>query len=170
MKSKRLDVRRLLGWQLCAFLLISWPSTLFAQGPGDNVNDFLELAASEIRDKTKEIIGGSMNFSEEEGKAFWPLYEKYEDESGKITDEMIALLKDYEANIANLSDAKSKELADKVFDIDERKVRLNRKYYTEFCKVLPPTRVLQFFQLMRRIDTLVNLRIASVMPMIGEDW
>ena len=170
MKSKRLDVKKLSSLPLCVLLLIVWPSMLLAQGPGDNVDAFLELAASEIRGKTMEIVKGSMNFTEEEGEAFWPLYRKYEYESVILTDEMIALIKDYEANLETLDDAKAKELAERVFQIDEKEVRLNKKYFKEFSKVLPPKRVLQFFQLSRRIDTLVDMRIASILPMIGEDW
>ena len=154
----------------CVFLLILCPCMLVAQAPGDNLDAYLDLAASEIRDKTMEIVKGSMNFTEEEGEVFWPIYRKYEYESILITDEMIALIKDYEANLDTLDDAKAKDLAEKVLQIDEKEVNLNKNYFEEFSKVLPATRVLQFFQLMRRINTLVDLRIASIVPMIGEDW
>jgi hypothetical protein len=161
---------KLFSLPLCLFLLVGWASSAFAQGPGDNVNDFLDLAASEIRERTREIVSGSMNLTADEGKAFWPLYRKYEYESILITDEMIALIKDYEASLSTLDDAKAKELADRLFTLDEKVVQLNIKYFEEFSAVLPAKRVLQFFQLARRIDTLVDLRIASIVPMIGEDW
>jgi hypothetical protein len=170
MKPARLAATRICCMGFCLLLVIALPSAALAQDASDNLHVFLKLTTSEIRAKTTEIVSGSMNFTEEEGKAFWPLYRKYEGESGAITDRMIALIKDYKANLKALSDAKAKELAEKVFEMDEQKIRLNRKYYGEFCKVLPPTRVLQFFQLSRRIDTLLNLQIASILPMIGEDW
>ena len=161
---------RLFSLPLLLLLLVPWTSTVFAQGPGDNLDDFLDLAASEIRERTREIISGSMNLTEDEGKAFWPLYRKYEYESILSTDEMIALIRDYEASLSTLDDAKAKELADRLFTLDEKVVQLNQKYFDEFSTVLPAKRVLQFFQLARRIDTLVGLRIASIVPMIGEDW
>jgi hypothetical protein len=170
MRLKGLDAKKISSLPLCAALLILFPSILPAQGPGDNIDAFLELAAPDVRDKTMEIVKGSMNFTEAEGEAFWPLYRKYEYESVLISDEMLALIKDYEASLDTLDDAKATELAERVFQIDEKKVLLNKKYFKEFSKVLPPTRVLQFFQLARRIDTLVDLRIASILPMIGEDW
>jgi len=154
----------------CALLLLSLPSAAPAQAQGGNLKSYLELAAPELRSKTMEIIEGSMNFTEEEGKIFWPLYKKFEQESGVITDRTVAMLKDYQANVKALNDEKARELAERVFEIDGQKLALNKKYYHEFSKVLPQTRVLQFFQLFRRIDTLVSLRIATVLPMIGEDW
>lgn len=170
MKSKRLSAKKLSSLPLCALLLIVCPSVLPAQGPGDNLESYLELAVPEIRGKTAEIVKGSMNFTEEESEAFWPLYRKYEHESVAIGDEMIALIRDYQASLDTLDDEKAKELADRVFQIDEKEVRLNKKYFKEFSKVLSPKRVLQFFQLTRRIDTLIDMRIASILPMIGEDW
>ena len=170
MKPERLAITKVCCMGFFLLLIIALPSAAPAQDANDNLRVFLELTTPEIRAKTGEIISGSMNFTEEEGKAFWPLYRKYEGESGAITDRMIAVIKDYKANVNALSDAKAKELAEKVFEMDEQKIRLNRKYYREFCKVLPPTRVLQFFQLSRRIDTLLSMQIASILPMIGEDW
>ena len=150
--------------------LTTLSSEASAQGSQDNLKAYIELAAPDIRAKTMEIIKGSMNFTEEEGKVFWPLYREYESELGAITDRTVAILKNYETNRKTLSEAKAKELAQQVFEIDEQKLNLNRKYYAEFSKVLPQTRVLYVFQLFRRIDTLLSLRIASILPMIGEDW
>jgi hypothetical protein len=170
MKSNRLCAMRICGVGLFALLLTALPSVAPAQGPGDDLKALLDLTPSEIRAKTADIVGGSMNFSEEEGKAFWPLYREYENELGALTDRMIAVIKDYQANVKALSDTKAKELAEKVLDIGEQKAGLDRKYYGKFVKVLPAARVFQFFQLFRRIDILVNLRIAMMLPMIGEDW
>jgi hypothetical protein len=170
MKSERLDMIKAYCMGLCALLLIALPSAARAQSAGDNLSVFLELTSPEIRAKTMEIIRGSMNLTEEEGKVFWPLYKKYEAESGALTDRMIALIKDYQANVKRLTDAKAKQLAEDVLEMDEQKVRLNRKYHREFSKVLSPARVLYFFQVSRRIDMLLSLQIAKALPMIGEDW
>jgi hypothetical protein len=170
MKTAKLDAAKIFCMGLCGLFLVASPSAAPAQGRGDDLNAYLKLTSFEIRAKTVEIISGSMNFTEEEGKVFWPLYKKFEYESDAINDRMTAVIKDYKANVKKLSDAKAAELAERVFEMDEQKVRLNKTYYKEFSKVLSPTRVLQFFQLSRRIDLLLSLRMASILPMIGEDW
>jgi hypothetical protein len=83
---------------------------------------------------------------------------------------MIALLKDYSASRKTLDAARAKDLAERLFKIDGQRVNLNKKDFKKFSQALPPPRVLQFFQLSRRIDLLVNLRIAATLPMMGEDW
>jgi putative heme degradation protein len=169
MKHQRIAALSICSAWFFALLFVVSPLTAPAQDRSANLNDFLKLGVPQLQAKTAEIIGGSMNFTEAEGKVFWPVYKRYESESHSITDQLVAILKEYEANVKTLTDAKANEIARKVFDIDEQKVRLNRKYYKEFCKVLPATRVLQFFQLMRRIDTLLNMGIASILPMVGEN-
>jgi len=170
MKSEMFDATKICGMGLFMLCLFASSSAALAQNRGENLKAYLELTAPELGARSMEIISGSMNFTEEEGKAFWPLYKKYETESLAITERMIALLKDYQANLKSLSNAKAKELSERVFEIDEQKIHLNKKYYREFSRVLTPTRVLQFFQISRRIDTLMSMQIASILPMIGEDW
>ena len=136
---------------LFTVFLFALPSTTPAQGPGDNLKAFLDLGAPQLRAKTQEIISGSMNFTEAEGKVFWPLYKEYDREWGAITDRSIALIKDYQANVKNLSDAKAKELAEKVFEISEQKGALNRKYYKKFIEVLSPGGCFSFSSSSHRI-------------------
>ena len=167
MKPEKLHLR---ACCIGLLFLTALSTPAYSQGKSNDLKAYVELAAPEIRAKTTEIVQGSMNFTEEEGKVFWPIYKRYEHELGSITDRTIATLKDYEANRKTLSNTKAKELAEQVFEIDAQKLNLNKKYYGEFSKVLPHTRVLQFFQLFRRIDMLLSLRIASILPMIGEDW
>lgn len=170
MKSAQLYGIRFYCGMLCMMVFIGRPSVAPAQGPEDNLSAYLQLTDSAIRAKTNEIVSGVMNFTADEGAAFWPVYRKYEFENGKITDQMMAVIRDYKASLDTLDDAKAKELAEKVFQIDAQTVRLNQKYYKEFCKVIPPKRATQLFQLLRRIDLLVNLKMAAMLPMIGEDW
>jgi hypothetical protein len=170
MKLEKLNVPKACRMGLCALLLIALPAAAPAQGQGDKLGSYLTLSTSDIRARTMEIIRGSMNFTEEEGKAFWPLYGKYEQESGALNDRMIAIITDYQANVKTLSNEKANRLSEEVLELDAKKVQLNKKYYKEFSKILPSIRVLQFFQLARRIDTLLSMRIASILPMIGEDW
>ena len=155
---------------LLTFTAISGPFAVLAQTLEDDLSDFVQLSASDIRNASKQIVSGVMDFSEEEGNAFWPVYDKYELEYGKISDKMQVLIKDYQAHRETMDDKKAKELADRMFKIDDEKIRLQKKYYREFCKVITPIKATKLFQVLRRIDMLVALKIAATVPIIGEDW
>ncbi len=155
---------------LFAHAAIKSAPAAFAQTLEDDLSEFVQLSASDIRNLTKNIVSGVMDFTEEEGNAFWPVYEKYETEYDKISDRMQAVIEDYQANRDTMNDKKAKELAESTFSIDEEKIRLQEKYYKEFCEVIAPKRATQLFQVLRRIDLLINLKIAATLPIIGEDW
>ncbi len=147
----------------------SAPSSL-AQTVADDLSEFVQLSASDIRNMSRNIISGVMDFTEEEGTAFWPVYEEYQTEYDKISDRMQAVIEDYQANLTTMDDNKAKDLAERTFRIDEEKTRLQNKYFKEFCKVIAPKRATQLFQVLRRVDLLINLKIAATLPIIGEDW
>ncbi len=170
MKSMCLNGTKVFFLMLFILTGIGDSRVALAQGPEDNLSAYLQLAASDIQAKKKEIVSGVMNFNAAEGNAFWPVYRKYEFEYGNISDRLQAVIRDYQANRNTLNEAKAEELAQRVFKIDEQKVRMSQKYYREFGKVITKKRATQLFQLLRRIDLLVDLKIAAMLPMIGEDW
>ena len=86
MQSVVLNKTRICRLVLCALVSVIWPSGIFAQGPEDNLAAYLQLAEFDIRAKTMQIVSSTMNFTEAEGAAFWPLYRNYEFESGTISD------------------------------------------------------------------------------------
>jgi hypothetical protein len=170
MKSEKRNGAGIRCLMVHALILMGSLSAASAQGPEDNLSAYLQLAASDIRARTTVMISGVMNFSAAEGDAFWPVYKKYEFEHGNISDQMMAVIKDYKASLQTLDDAKAKMLAENVFKLDEQKVRLSKKYYKEFSKVIGAKRATQLLQLLRRVDLLVDLKTAAMLPMIGEDW
>jgi hypothetical protein len=63
-----------------------------------------------------------------------------------------------------MTDADAKALSGKAFDLQSRRVDLQKKYFKEFNKQLPATVVARFFQLEHRLDLLVDLKLASQLP------
>ena len=155
---------------LLTLIGIGSSSASLAQGLEDDLKDLMQLSASDIRGMSVNIVKGVMDFTEEEGDAFWPVYQNYESEYGEIFDQMQAVIEDYKTHRDTMDDKKAKELAESVFNLDEKKVLLIKKYYVEFCRVITPKRATQLLQVLRRIDLLVNLKIAATLPIIGEDW
>ena len=61
-------------------------SSIFAQDI--NKEDFnayyVELLRSDIKFQKKFLVTQTMNFSEEDGSVFWPIYKEYEKEIDKL--------------------------------------------------------------------------------------
>lgn len=128
--------------------------------------DFIELLRTDVRAQKKAIITEAMDFTEDQAAKFWPIYREYEFEFAKIGDERVALITDFANNYENMTDEKAKEITDKALNIEEQTLKLKKKYVGKFSKVLPATVVARFLQVENQINNLVNLQIASELPLI----
>ena len=81
-----------------------------------------------------------MQFSEEESKAFWPIYDGYEREMLKLTDRRINNIKRFAENYEDLSDDVIDEIWQESMSIAESEIELDKEYYSKYKDVLPTRR------------------------------
>ena len=127
---------------------------------------YIELLRSDVKTKKVAIITEVMHFTNEEANAFWPMYREYEFELTKIGDGRLELIKDYAQNYETMTDEKAKELVDRALRLEGKRTKLKKKYFKKFDKVLPSKTVAKFFQLENQINLLIDLQIASELPLI----
>ena len=131
-----------------------------------DATSFIELLRSDIKAKKTEFISQGLNLPEEYSAKFWPVYRKYQFELDALNDESLQLLRDYAANYENLTSQKSTELTKKSFEVQEKKLKLRRTYFDEFNKILPPKMAAKYAQLDNRINLLLDLQLASKIPLV----
>jgi hypothetical protein len=127
---------------------------------------YLELLRSDLKANKVAIITAVMDFSEQEADVFWPIYREYELELSKLGDQRVALIKDYADNFTAMTDEKAKELVEESFDLKKKQNDLLKKYFKKMDKVLPTTRAARFAQLENQILMMVDLQIASELPLL----
>ena len=130
------------------------------------LNSYISLLRSDLRAKKNGIIAESLSLNESESVAFWPVYKRYEGDRTKLYDARLRLIKDYADNFSTMSDAKARELSQRAFNLEEERVRLRRGYFKQLEKILPGRTLARFFMLERRIELLVDVKIASEIPII----
>ncbi len=133
---------------------------------GRDVNSEIEALRADLAANKVEIIKEGMQFTPQESSVFWPIYKQYEAQLSKLNDERIQLVKSYSEKFTTLSDADAKVMAEKAFDLESRRTELKKKYFKKFNAQLPATTVAKFFQLEHRLDLLVNLQLASELPLL----
>ena len=94
------------------------------------------------------------------------MYEQYNAEKVKINDEQLVLIKDYATNFESLTDNQAQMLVNKWAQADQSAVQLRMKYIPVFQSVLPGKQSALFFQLDRRIAVLLDLQLASEIPLV----
>ena len=135
-----------------------------AQTQEASIGSTIESIRADMQADRAKIINATMNFSEKDSAAFWPIYRKYEYERSTLDDRRVAVIKDYAAKFQTLNDADAKAMAERMFDCDSGLAALKKKYFKKFNAVLPALTVTKFFQLEHRIDLLMDMKVESSLP------
>jgi hypothetical protein len=131
-----------------------------------NLNAYAELLRSDLRAEKANIITEVMMFTDAEEAKFWPVYREYEAELEKINDDRIALITNYAASYASLTDETADRLARTAIDLEGRRQALQAKYYDRFRAVLPAKTAVRFLQVEHQILLLLDLQIAASLPIV----
>jgi len=126
----------------------------------------IELNRLALQRQRNELVNQFMKLNLKEVGAFLPVYEAYRTEMGKIGDRTQKLIIDYANNQENLSDQKALAMLDESLKIKEAELELRRKYVEEFKRVLPPKKVVRFFQVDNKFDAIVNYNLAGSIPLV----
>ncbi len=129
-----------------------------------SIDSAIAVARANMQADKATIISAAMQFSDQEGAAFWPIYRQYEHERSLLDDGRVNVIKEYSEKYPKLTDGEAKDMAERMFDYDSRLAALRKTYYKKFNKVLPALTVTKFFQLDRRVDLLVEMQVESSLP------
>jgi hypothetical protein len=128
----------------------------------------VELMRQDLRSKRKQIIAANIQMTDTEAEKFWPIYDQYAAEQRKAYDVHYGLLKEYAANIDKLTDAQALSLTKRWSDSDTAKAQLRAKYFPAFEKVLGGKRAARLCQLDRMLTLMIDVQIASDVPLIKQ--
>ncbi|NWF57145.1 MAG: hypothetical protein HXY45_20395 [Syntrophaceae bacterium] len=114
-----------------------------------------------------EVIAADMKLTDEEGKAFWPLYREYQAAMRKLQDRYFRLLAEYAKERENetFTDRKAKALLDEYMAIEEETLSLKRTYLERFKRLFPTKKVMRYFQLENRIAAGFHYQATQMIPL-----
>jgi len=131
-----------------------------------NTQTYIELLRSDLNTQKRQIVNETMQLDDKQARIFWPIYNQYEADLDKLGNEKLAIIQEYATNFLTMTNEKADELAQQVMALDDQKMALRRKYYDLMKKSLPAILVVRFFQVENQIQLLVDLQIASNLPII----
>jgi len=126
----------------------------------------IQLIRSDLQGDKHDIIADTMEFTEAESKAFWPVYRDYSTNQQKIGDKLVQLIKDYAIQYDNMTDAQAKDMTDRFIKIQEDSLNLKKSYWKKFDKALGPKRTAKFYQVDNRLSLIVMFQLTSDIPLI----
>jgi len=126
------------------------------------------LLRRDLRSEKKKLIAMNVPMTDTEATRFWPVYDQYVEEMTKVHSGFYAAVKDYSANNASWTDAQSAAFLDKWvnFQVEEGKTR--QKYLPMIAKAIPAKKAALFFQIDRRLYVLMDLQVATLLPLVTQ--
>lgn len=128
----------------------------------------IELLRKDVRSVKKQIIAANLNLTDDEAVKFWPIYDQYTAELSKINDTKVNLIKDYARNYTTMTDEQAETYVKGRAAVDESVYRLRLKYFPVFRRVLSGKTTATFFQIEWRMSLMIDLQMASQMPLIQQ--
>src|SRR5438270_3504492 len=134
-----------------------------AQSDGISDQD-IQMLRKNLRSQRKQIIAANMKLTDAEAEKFWPLYDQYVSDLVKGNSTKYELIKQYVQARGNLTDAQADSAVTQWIGVDQAVAGLRLKYIPAFRKVLSAKNTALFYQLDRRVQLMIDLQLASSLP------
>jgi uncharacterized membrane-anchored protein YhcB (DUF1043 family) len=148
---------------LFALVAFAFATASIAQEAGRK--NALEENRAKIQASRKAKVESNLTLTADEAKAFWPLYDEYTAEVVKLGDRKSALITEFARNYEKLSDDQAKSMIKEQLDIQEQSLALRRATLKKMEGVLPPQKLVRFFQIDNKFDAEINSELAKMVPL-----
>ena len=150
----------------CGVALAQDNTTQAAAKPTASIDQDISMLRKDLRSQRKQLIAANMNLTGDEAEKFWPVYEQYVGELVQINNAKYDLIKQYVQSSGSLTADQADGSVKKWLGVDESVAQLRMKYFPMFRKVLSPQNTALFYQLDRRVQLMIDLQLASQLPLI----
>lgn len=161
-RSKGQKLQILLTLLVATLLLIVGTIPATAQ---DKSADNMRLLIEKIKADKKLLVAENMGLTEAEAKAFWPVYEQYQNELFIIRTRTAKLIADYADAYEKLTNATAKKLLEESMTIESLGLKLRQAYLPKFRKVLSEVKVARYYQIENKIYAALLYDLAENIPL-----
>lgn len=131
-----------------------------------NYNDLAEIVRSDIRTEKQAIVLANLGLNEQQSAAFTPVYDQYSAAMKGVWDKKIQLIKDYAAKYESMDDETAKSLLSRSNALEKEAMSVRNTYEKKMMKVLPASTVARWSQIETRLAKLIDLQVASEIPLM----
>ncbi len=154
----------ILSSMICAVALLAGP--VFAQDTSATTN--MQIMIDKVKADKKALVADNMDLTDTEARAFWPIYDQYQNELKVINDRLASTILAYADayNAGAVPDSTAKRLLDEAIAIDDSEVRLRREYAAKLTRVIRATKAARYLQIESKIRAAVRYELAANIPLV----
>jgi hypothetical protein len=131
---------------------------------GEAAEADMDILRDSIRANKKALVAATLALNDEEAKAFWPVYDRYEGELKAVNDRLLKVVDEYMAKYKGLTDENATTIVTDYLAVEEDRAKLRRTYLAEFAKTVPGRKVARFYQIENKMDAVLRYDLAEEIP------
>ncbi len=155
-----------ISWALAVLLLFVFAAAPAGAGEADEAS--MEILRDTLRSNKKALVAVNLALSDEEARAFWPVYDRYEAELTVVGDRLLQVIDDYKRSFGSTTDDEARKLVDTYLAVQRDRVALRRSYVELFAEALPGRTLMRFYQIENKIHAVMLHELAASVPVIDQ--
>jgi hypothetical protein len=158
-----LAVSRAIGFLAAALITAggSYPATAQEVNPAPQDHPLVDSALDRRR-----LVEANLPLTEAEARLFWPVYQHYQQELYKLMAKRKSLIGDLGENYDDMPDSVAQDIIYGYTELQQNRLGLLRSYLPKFAAVLPPKKLVRYYQIETKIRAAVDAEIAERIPLI----
>jgi Spy/CpxP family protein refolding chaperone len=150
-----------------ALAVTALPVVSFAQtAPAtEGVKTDEQIVLKQVMTDKRAVYAQNLQLTDDESRAFWPIYDEYEGKAKKLNDEFLKLVDDYAAKFGTITDEDATKMLKTKMRIEKEREALKQKYTGKVAKALPPVKALRYAQIETRLDNMLRREVYGLIPL-----
>ena len=146
-------------------IAVGLTAPVFAQSAATSNMDILR---QKIKADKKLVVAENLGLTDAEGKAFWPVYDAYQQDLQRINERLTAGILSYanEYNKGPITNDLAKKLLDESLAIEDAEAKLKSGYVPKILAALPATKAARYLQIENKIRAVVRYELAAGIPLV----
>jgi hypothetical protein len=137
-------------------------------GAGEADDASMEILRDTLRSNKKALVAVNLALTDEEARAFWPVYDRYQAELTVVADRLLQVIDDYKRSFGSTTDDEARALVDSYLAVQRDRVALLDSYVERFAEILPGRTLMRFYQIENKIHTVMLYELAETIPVIAQ--
>lgn len=129
--------------------------------------DETELLISQIQTDKRAVVLRAMALSDAEVAKFTPIYDSFQAEMKGVMQRGTDVVNKFAANYGSMTDEAAKSILKDFFKVRDERNALIKTYAKKMEKELPAKKVLRWVQVENKLNALLDVQAASVIPLSG---
>jgi hypothetical protein len=158
-------MKKLLWLLIAAFALVGAPG--YAQDKSADMN--MQILRDKLKADKKVVVAANMELTDAEAKAFWPIYDAYQNDLKAINERLgnaiLAYADAYKAG--PISDASARKFLEEAIAIDDAEAKLRKDYAAKLTAAIPAAKAARYLQIESKIRAAIRYEMAAAIPLVS---